>query len=210
MPILAGATLLVMDTETMGFDVATGNRLVEVAWIRIEDGRIVDDWTTLVNPGKPIPPDATKIHRITDAMVAAAPRPSDIAVTVRATCADVPLVFHNAPFDLPFMRMFFEEGGAAPLTNPIVDTLGIARELHGGSGNRLGELAQKYGLSGPAQPAAAGADPERMLHSARWDAHLTAQLLLALAPKWEAKHPGATLAELAAASMDKMRLTARR
>ena len=210
MSLLAGLTLLAVDTETMGFDVKNGHRLVEVAWIRIVDGRIVQDWSSLVNPGQPIPPGATAVHRISDEMVAGSPRPADVGKAVREALADFPLVFHNAPFDLPFLKVFFEEAGAPPLANPIVDTLGLARELFGSSGNRLGELAKKLGLPDPGRPPRRSGGPDRRDHSAAWDAHLTAQLLLKLAGLWEAKRGPCSLAELASFSMDKMRLTARR
>lgn len=210
MSLLAGLTLLAVDTETMGFDVKNGHRLVEVAWIRIVDGRIVQDWSSLVNPGQPIPPGATAVHRISDEMVAGEPRPSDVGKTVREALADFPLVFHNAPFDLPFLKVFFEEAGAPPLANPIVDTLGLARELFGPSGNRLGELARKLALAEPGRPPRVSGGPDRTDHSAAWDAHLTAQLLLKLAGLWEARRGPCSLAELASFSMDKMRLTARR
>ncbi len=210
MGVLDGVSLLVMDTETMGFDVKSGHRLVELAWVRIVDGRIADSWDSLVNPGQPIPKGATDVHKITDAMVSRAPRPAELGKSVRETCADLPLVFHNAPFDLPFLGAFFEEAGAPPLANPIVDTLGIARELFGPSGNRLGELAARLQLLEAGGPPRRSGNADRTDHSASWDAHLTARLLLALVKQREAKHGPCSLAELAALSMDKMRATARR
>jgi DNA polymerase-3 subunit epsilon len=209
-PLLAGTTLLAVDTETMGFDVKNGHRLVEIAWIRIVDGGIVEEWSSLVNPGQPIPEGATAVHKISDEMVAGSPRPADVGKAVREALADFPLVFHNAPFDLPFLKAFFEEAGAPPLANPIVDTLGLARELFGPSGNRLGELAKKLALAPPGRPPRRSGGPDRTDHSASWDAHLTAQLLVKLAGLWEARRGPCSLAELASSSMDKMRLTARR
>lgn len=210
MSLLAGVTLLAVDTETMGFDVKNGHRLVELAWIRIVDGGIVEEWSTLVNPGQPIPPGASNVHKIFDGMVAGSPRPADVGKAVREALGDFPLVFHNAPFDLPFLKVFFEEAGAPPLANPIVDTLGLARELFGASGNRLGELARKLALPEPRRSRRAEGGTDRGEHSAAWDAHLTAQLFVKLAGLWEAKRGPCSLAELAAFSMDKMRLTARR
>ena len=68
MGLLSGITVMVVDTETTGFRVGDGHRLVEVACVTVTDGRVADTWSSLVNPGRPIPPDATRIHHITDAM----------------------------------------------------------------------------------------------------------------------------------------------
>ena len=203
MSLLAGRTLLAVDTETTGMSPASGDRLVEVAYVPIVDGVIGEGWSSLVRPGRPIPPGATNVHKITDAMVAGAPSYADVARVLREACADLPLVFHNAPFDLPFLVAMFEEAGVPPLRNPIVDTLGIAREQGGVGGNSLGALATRMGL--PAEAA----------HRALGDARTTARLFLKLAAAWEAKRPAsggvpASLAELAAISQDVMRTTGRR
>jgi DNA polymerase III subunit epsilon len=198
MSLLAGATLLAVDTETTGFDVGKGERVVEVAYVKIVDGRIAGEWSSLVHPGKPIPPGATEIHRITDAMVAGAPPLPEVGRALREACADLPLVFHNAPFDLPFLRVLFEEAGVPPLLNPIVDTLGLARGMSSSGSNSLGALAARLKL--PAEDA----------HRALGDTRTTARLFLHLAQRWEAERGVRSLAELAAASQDVMRLTARR
>ncbi len=210
MSLLTGVTLLAVDTETTGFDVGKGERVVEVAYVRIADGRIAGEWSSFVHPGKPIPPEVTRIHGITDAMVAGAPPLAEVGRALREACADLPLVFHNAPFDLPFLRVLFEEAGVPPLRNPIVDTLGLARELNGSSGNRLEELSRKLALPKRQSPVERPGASAVTDHGAIWDAYLTAQLLLRFAERWEAGRGPCSLAELAAASMDKMRLTARR
>ena len=217
MSLLDGLALLTVDTETTGFDVSKGERVVEVACVRIVDRRLAGEWSSLVHPGKPIPPAATAIHGISDAMVAGAPPVGEVARTLREACADLPLVLHNAPFDLPFLRVLFEEAGLPPLLNPIVDTLGLARGLRDKGGNTLGELARRLDL------------PPRASHRALDDAHTTAQVLLKPAPapspllrpdaarlltglahRWETERGIRSLAELAAVSQDVVRMTARR
>ncbi len=198
MSLLAGVRLLAVDTETTGMSPADGSRLVEVARVAIVDGRIGETWSSLVRPGRPIPPDATRVHGITDAMVADAPDAAPVGRELRAACADLPLVFHNAPFDLPFLIAMFREAGAPPLLNPIVDTLGLARGLLGSGGNALGVLARKFDL------------PVETAHRALGDTLTTARLFLVLADRWEREKGVRSLAELAAASLDVMRATARR
>lgn len=198
MGLLDGRRLLVIDTETTGMSPSGGAELVEVARVVLEDGTIAETWSSLVKPARPIPPDATRVHGITDAMVADAPAPAAVAAALRAACAELPLVFHNAPFDLPFLIALMRASGQPPLFNPIVDTLGLARGLFGTGSNSLGALAARLEL------------PRESAHRALGDARTTARLFLALAGRWEAERGARSVADLAAASQDVMRLTARR
>jgi DNA polymerase III epsilon subunit family exonuclease len=196
--LLNGTRLLALDTETTGMSPRSGAALVEVASVALENGAIGESWSSLVNPGRPIPPDAERVHGISDAMVAGAPEPGAIAGRLRAACGDLPLVFHNAPFDLPFLRELMCRSGQAPLHNPVVDTLGLARGLYEGGGNSLGALAARFGL------------PPQTAHRALGDALTTAHLFLLLTRRWEEENQVRSLDELAAVSQDVLRLTARR
>ena len=196
--MLAGVTVLAVDTETTGMNPAQGARLVEVAHVAIVNGALAAEWSTLIDPGCPIPPDATRVHGIRDDMVAGGPRPADVGLALRAACGELPLVFHNAPFDLPFLVQLFREAGAPPLINPIFDTLGLARGLFGTGSNALGVLAKRLEL--PAETA----------HRALGDTRTTARLFIELAARWQRDKGVHSLMELAAVSQDVMRATARR
>src|SRR5258705_11988856 len=152
---------------------ADGAALVEVASVVLENGAIGAEWSSLVRPGRPIPPEAVRVHGITDAMVADAPEPAAIAGRLRAACADLPLVFHNAPFDLPFLRDLMCRSGQPPLYNPVVDTLGLARGLFGSGGKPLQPLAVRLRI----QPESA--------HRALGDVRTTARVFIELAGRWE-------------------------
>ncbi len=198
MGILAGHTLLAVDTETTGMSPVDGHRLVEVARVAVVDGSLAEEWSSLVNPARPIPADATRVHGITDVMVAGAPPAAEVGRALREACGDLPLVFHNSPFDLPFLLHLFREAGAPPLLNPIVDTLGLARGLFGTGNNALGALAARLKL------------PAETTHRALGDTRTTARLFVELAGRWEREKGVRSLLELAAASQDIMRATARR
>ena len=198
MSLLEGRTLLAVDTETTGMSPADGHRLVEVARVAIVNGALGEEWSTLVRPGRPIPPDATRVHGIDDTMVAAAPAPADVGRLLREACADLPLVFHNASFDLPFLLHLFREAGVPALLNPVVDTLGLARGLFGTGSNSLRALAAKLELA-----------PE-IPHRALGDTRTTARAFVELARRWEREKGVRSLLELAAISQDLMRATARR
>jgi DNA polymerase-3 subunit epsilon len=198
MSLFEGTRLSVVDTETTGLDPGQGHGLVEVACVSLEGGEIGDTWSTLVAPGRPIPPDATAVHGITDAMVRDAPRPAEVAAELHRRCDGRTLVFHNAAFDLPFLLALMRQAAQPPLLNPVIDTLGLARGLLDTGGNSLGALAARFGLP-----------PERG-HRALGDALTTARLLRVLAARWEGAHEVRTVAELAAASQDALRLVSRR
>jgi DNA polymerase III epsilon subunit family exonuclease len=198
MSLLAGHRLAVIDVETTGWSPSEGHSMIEVGRVTLEDGRIADEWSALIGPRRPIPPDAVRVHGITEAMLEGAPDPRDVARALSASCRDVTLVFHNAAFDLSFCRPLLAAAGEPPLHNPVVDTLGLARGLFGAGENALGELAARLGL------------PDERRHRALGDARTTARVLLALAPRWEAERGIRSLAELAAASQDALRPAPRR
>lgn len=198
MTLLDGTRLAVLDTETTGLDPAQGHRLVEVACVTLDGGELGEPWSTLVDPGRAIPPDASAVHGITDPMVRGAPGPALVAAELERRCAGRVLVFHNAAFDLPFLAELARSGGRAPLLHAVVDTLGLARGLFGPGGNSLGALASRFKLA-----------PESA-HRALGDARTTARLLRVLAERWESERGVRTVAELAAASQDALRLTSRR
>lgn len=198
MGLFDGARLLALDTETTGFDPALGHALVEVAAVVLDEGRVGETWSTLTDPGRPIPPEASGVHGITDAMVRGAPGTAAVAAALAERCADRVLVFHNAAFDLPFLAAAMRQAGRPPLLNPVVDTLGLARGLFDVGGNALGTLAARLGL------------PAETSHRALGDALTTARLLQVLGERWEREKGVRTVAELAAVSQDVLRLTNRR
>jgi len=196
MSLLSGHEVIVVDTETTGMSPSEGHALVEVATVALTDAAIGESWSSLVQPGRAIPADASSVHGITDAMVADAPPPAVVAAELRRRCGDLPLVFHNVSFDLPFLIALLRRAGLPPLLNPIIDTLGLARGLGGPGGHSLSALAARMGLPIEAQ------------HRALGDARTTARLFLALSGRWETERGVRTLAELAAASQDMLRQAA--
>ncbi len=92
---------LYLDTETTGLSPAHGAALVELA-VADDQGKPVLD--TLINPGIPIPADATRIHGITDAMVRTAPSLSAVIARLRPIIASAErVIIYNASFDMPFL-----------------------------------------------------------------------------------------------------------
>jgi DNA polymerase-3 subunit epsilon len=195
MSLLDGTRLVVLDTETTGFDPGGGHALVEVAAVTLDSGQVSDAWSSLVRPGRPIPPDASRVHGITDSLVAWAPAPAAVAKALRQRCDELPLVFHNADFDLPFVIAALRDAGEPPLMNLVLDVLGLARGIYGVGGNRLEKLAAKLGIEAQAT------------HRALPDALTTAKVFVELVGIYERDRGVKSLGELAAISRDVMRAT---
>lgn len=88
-----------LDTETTGLKPTTSH-VVEISIVDELGATVID---SLINPGAPIPADATKIHGITDAMVASAPPMSEVLPRVLALVAGAQVVIYNSAYDTQFL-----------------------------------------------------------------------------------------------------------
>ncbi len=96
-------TYAIIDIETTGGSFKTG-RITEIAVYLHSGAKLIDSYTTLVNPEVPIPPFVVKLTGITDKMVSVAPTFSEIAKEVQTFTAGAVFVAHNANFDYNFIR----------------------------------------------------------------------------------------------------------
>ena len=198
MPLLTGQRVQVLDLETTGFRPRFGAWIVEIARVTIEDGRITEEWSSLLRGPRPIPAEATAIHGITDEMVSAAPSGREIAAALRESCSDDPLVFHHASFDLAFLAALMRESAVRPFDAPVVDTLGLCRALiPDEEGSTLAEMGTRLGIGG------------EVAHRALGDARTTARCLIELVPRWERERGIQTWIDLAIASQEVVRQTRR-
>ena len=147
---VAGATFVVVDLETTGTS-ASRSRITEIGALRVRGGAIVDEYTTLVDPGMLVPADITLLTGITQSMVATAPPIGEVLPDLLAFLNEDPdtvLVAHNAPFDTGFLKAACEREGLEWPAPPVVDTLRLARALLSPSqvrNHRLGTLAAYFG-----------------------------------------------------------------
>jgi DNA polymerase III epsilon subunit family exonuclease len=196
--LLVGQTLYAVDVETSGWSAAAGHSVLEIACVKIEGGRLTAEWSSLAQPKKPIDAGAREVHGIDEGMLRDAPSAPEVAAAFHAHCGDGTLVFHNAAFDLPFVQALLRTADLPPLHQPVLDTLGLARGLFGSGSNDLATLGMTLGVGEPVS------------HRALPDARTTARLALVLVPRWERERGVRSLAELAAASQDVVRATAKR
>jgi DNA polymerase III subunit epsilon len=98
--------LVFVDLETTGGS-AAHDRITEVGLVRITNGELVEEWSSLVNPERPIPAYIEEFTGISNEMVAGAPRFTEIARIVRQKLRGAVFVAHNARFDYSFLRSEF-------------------------------------------------------------------------------------------------------
>lgn len=170
---------VVFDTETTGLLPAQGDEIVQIAAVRIVNGRRVEKevFDTLVNPGRPIPAASTEVHGITGAMVAEAPRMDEVGRRFHKFAEGAVLVAHNAPFDMEFLRRH-EAGIGASFDNPILDTVLLSAVVFGqGEAHSLDALTHRLGIT----------IPEEARHTAIGDTVATADAFLRLLPMLRAQ-----------------------
>lgn len=136
-----------LDTETTGLSPETGGKICEIAVSVSQGGRVVDEFSTLLNPGMPMSPEVIAIHGITNEMVKDAPFFADVLPRLLGLLDNCVIVAHNADFDVSFLRAEFAACGMRFPPYPVVDTLKLARKSGKFARNRLGLIAEELGIS---------------------------------------------------------------
>ncbi len=116
-------SIVALDIETTGLD-PQSDAIIEIGAIRFNGRRVEDEWTTLINPGRPIPPFITQLTGITDQMVRGAPPVRSVLTDLRDFVGDLPVLGHSVRFDLSFLRRYNILGA-----NEALDTYEMASVL---------------------------------------------------------------------------------
>ncbi len=167
---------VVLDTETTGLRPSQGDRIVSLSAVRIRGGKVVSGsvFHTLVNPGRPIPPESIKFHGIDDEAVKDAPSLAEVLPRFYEFVGNAVLVAHNAAFDKKFLDLGAREAGLAELDNPILDTLFLSYGVHKDfEGHNLDAIAARLGVV------------VENRHTSLGDARTTAAVFLKLLPLLE-------------------------
>ena len=120
---------IVLDTETTGLDY-TKEKMVEFAAVRLENGKIKDEFQTLINPEQHIRKSSIAIHGITPDMVADAPTEQEIMPKILEFIGDYPIVAHNAIFDYTFLNEASLRTTGKELSNPRIDSQQMFKEVY--------------------------------------------------------------------------------
>ena len=159
-----------LDTETTGLDPAAGDRIVEIACVEMSARRLTGRHLhQYIHPDRSVPPEATRVHGLTDAFLADKPRFAAIAAEVVAFLEGAEVIIHNAAFDTGFLDAEFSRLGLVPLSrvaSRVTDSLGMARRLHPGKANSLDALCRRFEVD----------NSRRDFHGALLDANLLAEV----------------------------------
>ncbi len=172
---LASVDFVIVDVETTGWEPGQAS-ITEIGAVRVGPGGPAAEFSSLVNPGSPIPADIVALTGITDAMVRHAPPASAVLPGFLAFARGGVLAAHNAPFDVGFLAEACRESQLPWPAFPVLDTAALARWVLDEAevpDCRLATLAQFFG---------AGTRP---CHRALADAKATADVLRGLLARLE-------------------------
>ena len=160
--------IVMLDFETTGLSPAMGDRITEVAALRIEEGRVTARFVSLVNCNVRIPSFITQLTGISQAMVDRAPPVGEVVPALLEFIGCAPLAAHNASFDEKFLKAESERLGLACGHAGLVCSLKLSRRVFPGLPSyKLGMLSGQLGIR--FRSAA---------HRAESDAEVAAQVLL--------------------------------
>jgi len=163
-------TYVVVDVETTGGR-GEQHRVTEIGAVKVQGGKVIDRYSTLLNPERVIPPSITRLTGITAAMVASAPRFSDVADEFEEFLGDAIFVAHNVAFDYRFISQEFRRLGRSFRLPRLCTVAGMRRFYPGHSSYSLAALTQEYDI------------PLKSHHRALCDADAAAELLILINEK---------------------------
>lgn len=167
-------TYAVVDIETTGGNVSSGDRIIQFGCALVEDHKVVQQFSIDINPSRKIPKEIEYLTGITTQSVAAAPYFEDVAPTLYQLLEGCIFVAHNIQFDYAFLSNEFERCGLPALTLKGMDTVELAQILLPTEASfSLGDLVASLGLT------------HDRPHQADSDALATAELFLLLSEKVE-------------------------
>ncbi|MGL1891941.1 MAG: 3'-5' exonuclease [Spirochaetaceae bacterium] len=139
-------SLLIFDLETTGLS-PINDRIIEIGAIRVENNKVTQSLSILVNPGIPVPYYSTKVNGITDDMLDGAITDTEGVEKFLEMTKNCYIVAHNVSFDVGFINSYLIRMGKKELTNKLVDTVRLARKAFPGRKKySLGIIANDLGI----------------------------------------------------------------
>lgn len=163
---------IALDTETTGLNPKAGHRIVEIGCVEMMNHVATGEvFHVYVNPERDMPEEAFSIHGLSEAFLRKHSLFSEVAEDFLNFIGNVPLVIHNASFDMGFLNAELERAGHVPLDMArAIDTVRMARQKNPGTQVNLDALCKRFGID----------NSERDLHGALLDARLLADVYLEL------------------------------
>ena len=163
---------VILDTETTGLNSDNGDRIVEIGCVELVNHVATGvTYHQYINPERPMPDEAFKIHGLSEAFLSEFPIMSDIIDEFLEFIGVAPLVIHNAEFDIRFLNAELSRLDKPALNNKrAIDTVRLARERFPGGSVSLNALCKRFRID----------NSSRSFHGALLDAHLLSSVYLEL------------------------------
>ncbi len=141
---------VIFDTETTGFTPQTGDRIIEIAAVRVHNGVVTEEtFDELINPHRPIPMDSFKVHGISNEMLVGAADAAEVIPRFLDFVGQDTLVAHNAEFDMAFLHheMSLLHLDISQLPNTICTVRMSRKELPDLPRHNLDALTKHFGIN---------------------------------------------------------------
>ena len=144
---LLDTTYVVFDFETTGLNAGGKDSIIEVGAVKILNGEIIDRFSQLIDPGVKLSPKITEITHITDDMLKGKPSEEEVIKDFINWYGDLPMVAHNAKFDVSFLEMAYKKYNLGKFENTVIDTLELSRTMDNTyARHSLSALVKRYNV----------------------------------------------------------------
>ena len=169
-------TYVIFDLETTGFYPNSGDSIIEIGAVKIKNGEVIDRYDELINPNTLVSDEITKITGISNDMLKGKRNEEECVKDFMNWVGDLPMVAHNAKFDLSFLDMAYLKYNLGRINNVVIDTLGLSRYLESNERyHNLATLVKRYNIPWD----------EEKHHRADYDSEGTALIFLQMLKKLE-------------------------
>jgi DNA polymerase III subunit epsilon len=165
---------VVLDTETTGLEVEQRHRVIEIGCVELFNRRLTGrTYHQYLNPQRDIDEGAQQVHGLSRERLAKEPTFAEVHAEFVEFIRGAELIIHNAPFDIAFLNAELVHAESAQQVGDlcrVLDTLGLARQMHPGQRNNLDALCKRYSVD----------NSHRDYHGALLDARILAEVYLAM------------------------------
>lgn len=144
---LLEGTYVVFDLETTGLYPNSGDSIIEIGAVKVNNGKIIDRYDELINPNVVLSDEIIKITGINNDMLKGKRNEEVCVKDFMKWVGDLPMVAHNAKFDISFLDMAYSKYNLGRLSNMVIDTLGLSRYLESSERyHNLATLVKRYNI----------------------------------------------------------------
>lgn len=176
------STYVIFDTETTGFNPGLHDTMIEIGAVKMKDGALIESFDELINPGVLIDSEITELTGINNNMVKDCPNEEVVVKKFKEWIGDLPLVAHNAKFDVNMLKMAYHKYNLGELKNTVLDTMIISQVYNKDlKRHSLTALTKNYGITFEESDGSA----EHHHHRADYDAEFTGYIFFKMLKQFD-------------------------